>query len=142
MRLSVSPRSAAISLSLFPAANRRKSNFSRGLTFGRTFIPLAVAGRAPYVCAGLRRHCRTPFLGRQVAEIKHALFEEFSLPQGGVPRMPSACCLGWAGTRRPARAGTAFCTCASRIVSVGTGGSRCHLCREGMFCMRRGETFP
>ena len=46
MRLSVSPRSAAISPSLFPAANRRKSNFSRGLTFGKTFIPIAVAGRA------------------------------------------------------------------------------------------------
>ena len=38
MRHSVSPRSAAISLSVFPAANRRKSNFSRGLTYGKLFI--------------------------------------------------------------------------------------------------------
>jgi len=46
MRLSVSPRSAAISLFVFPAANRRKSNLSRGVTYGKVFIPLAVAGRA------------------------------------------------------------------------------------------------
>jgi hypothetical protein len=58
MRLSMSPRSAAISLSVFPAANRRKSFFSRGLTCGKTFIPLTPAGRALLAS----RHLTFPYL--------------------------------------------------------------------------------